>query len=500
MPDPKYLPLVERILPFKHRTAVIAEEGEYTYGDLIRASSNIASCLLDGRADLEESRVAFLAPPGFHWVAVQLGIWRAGGISVPLSLSHPRPELEYIIDNADAGIIVSHPDLASKLKPIAKQGGRRFCLTNEALQGGECGLPLVQADRKALILYTSGTTGKPKGVVTTHNMIEAQVSSLISAWEWVSEDKILNVLPLNHIHGIINIVTCVLWTGATCEFHPGFSPKKVWHSILEKQLTLFMAVPTIYVKLIEFWEKASTEDKIAFSEACSGLRLMVSGSAALPVGVFERWKEISGHTLLERYGMTEIGMALANPLHGERRQGCVGRPLPNVRVRLVDEEGKKVRPGEQGEIQVRGPGVFLEYWRTPEATEKAFRDDWFKTGDVAVVAEGYYRILGRSSVDIIKTGGYKVSALEIEEMILGHPDVLECAVVGIRDAVWGEKVSAALVIKKGSGLTLGSLRRWAKERMAPYKVPRQIMIRNELPRNALGKVSKPELAELFGKT
>jgi len=230
---------------------------------------------------------------------------------------------------------------------------------------------------------------------------------------------------------------------------------------------------------------------------CARFRLMVSGSAALPARTLERWRTISGHTLLERYGMTEIGMALSNPLRGPRRPGHVGMPLPGVEVRLVNEMGQLVPEGTTGEIQVRGPGVFHEYWDRPEETRTAFDDGWFRTGDVGVVEEGSYRILGRSSIDIIKTGGYKVSALEMEEVLREHPAVRECTVVGIEDEEWGECVAAAVVLQEGEALTLEALRRWARARLTTYKVPTRLRIVDALPRNALGKVVKPEVVRGF---
>ena len=227
---------------------------------------------------------------------------------------------------------------------------------------------------------------------------------------------------------------------------------------------------------------------------------MVSGSAALPVSTLHRWKEISGHTLLERYGMTEIGMALSNPLHGERVPGSVGRPLPGVEVQLVSEDGKPVAHGTAGEIEVRGPGVFAEYWGKPEATCAAFRAGWFRTGDTAIVEHGVYRILGRTSIDILKTGGHKVSALEIEETLREHPAVAECAVVGMPDAEWGERIAAAVVLKDGNVLDLPSLRIWAQESLAAYKIPSRLLVLDALPRNALGKVMKPSVVALFQST
>jgi len=304
-------------------------------------------------------------------------------------------------------------------------------------------------------------------------------------------------LPLHHVHGIINVVSCALWSGATCYMLPRFDANAVWDHIASGRLTLFMAVPTVYAKLIAAWDAASPARRVELTQACARLRLMVSGSAALPVSTLRRWKEISGHTLLERYGMTEIGMALSNPLRGERVPGSVGTPLPNVEVQLVGENGNLVPPGTPGEIEVRGPGVFAEYWGKPDATRDAFREGWFRTGDTAVIENGRYRILGRTNVDILKTGGHKVSALEIEEALREHPAVAECAVVGVPDPEWGERVAAAVVLHEGDVLDLSSFRAWAKELLATHKLPSRLLVLDALPRNALGKVMKPAVAALF---
>ncbi len=421
---------------------------------------------------------------------------------MPLAVSHPPPELEYVIHDADVEVVVVHPDFASVLQAVPlPQGVRTVMATEAAATAPRSLLPDVADGRRALMVYTSGTTGKPKGVVTTHANIAAQVTSLVSAWEWRADDAILLVLPLHHVHGIVNVLACALWAGARCDMMPRFEAELVWSRLARGDLTLFMAVPTIYGKLIAAWEVAPPERRRAWSRGCAPprMRLMVSGSAALPVQRLERWRGISGHVLLERYGMTEIGMALSNPLRGERRPGFVGTPLPGVDVRLVDDAGRLVPAGTPGEIEVRGATVFREYWRRPEATAAAFRGDWFRTGDVAVQEEGAYRILGRSSVDIIKTGGYKVSALEIEETLRTHPAVLDCAVVGVEDPEWGERICAAVELRAGAGegLTLDALQQWARERLAPYKIPRALLSVAPLPRNAMGKVTKPEVAKLF---
>lgn len=430
-------------------------------------------------------------------MALQWGIWRAGGIAVPLSLFHPRPELEYVIDDTAPAAVIAHPDHVDRVKTIATDRGLRFAQSTDALERPLGELPIVAASRRAMILYTSGTTGKPKGVVTTHDNIAAQIASLIEAWEWTGNDRILEFLPLHHVHGIVNVISCALWAGAVCEIIPEFDARKVWERIVRGGLTLFMAVPTIYTKLIDAWQNSSPADRQRMSEACRRMRVMISGSAALPVSTLEQWQEISGHVLLERFGMTEIGMGLSNPLHGKRVPGAVGTPLPGVEARLVDDTGMPVAPGTPGEIEFRGKLVFSEYWRRPEDTQKAFRNGWFMSGDVAIIENGIYRILGRSSVDIIKTGGEKVSALEIEETLLAHPDIKECAVVGVPDPVWGEKVCAALLLEPGKTMDVERLRAWGKERLAPYKVPKDLAVLEKLPRNAMGKIIKPDVKKLF---
>lgn len=262
--------------------------------------------------------------------------------------------------------------------------------------------------------------------------------------------------------------------------------------------TLFMAVPTIYVKLIQSLEAASPEDRAAIVGGFARMRLMVSGSAALPSSVHEQWTALTGQKLLERYGMTEIGMALSNLYHGERRPGSVGTALPGVDVRLKSESGEIITAEDQpGEIQVRGPGVFRAYWNRPEASAESFDGEWFRTGDMAVLERGYYRIMGRLSVDIIKSGGYKLSALEIEAALLEHPLIAECAVIGLSDDTWGEAVTAVCVLKENATLDLQTLRDWCKGRLSVYKIPQRLLVVSELPRNAMGKVTKPAVRALF---
>jgi malonyl-CoA/methylmalonyl-CoA synthetase len=494
---PTNLPLIALARQHGPRTSVVDQLGTFTYDDLLQESARVASALLAGREDLREQRVAFLLTPGFSWVATQWGIWRAGGIAVPLPLNAPPPELQYLIHDTGASTLVFGTATDTVLERLAEVRGVRPISYQELAAAPTVPLPQIAVQRRAMILYTSGTTSRPKGVVTTHANIAAQINSLVEAWEWSSDDRILLCLPLHHVHGIINVVGCALWSGASCDMLPRFDGAAVWDRIEAGSLTLFMAVPTVYALLIAGWEAASPQRRALLGLACSNLRLMVSGSAALPVSMLQRWKQISGHTLLERYGMTEIGMALSNPLRGERVPGSVGTPLPGVEVQLMEADGKPASPGTPGGIEVRGPSVFAEYWANPGATREAFRDGWFLTGDTAVIENGRYRILGRTNIDILKTGGHKVSALEIEEALRQHPAIAECSIVGLPDDEWGERVAAAVVLNQDYTLDLLSLRTWARELLAVHKLPSRLLILDALPRNAMGKVVKPTLAPLF---
>ncbi len=483
------------------KIAIIQSEKQFTYQNLLEKSQYFAQILLAENESLNGKRVGFMVAPGFDYVVAQWAIWQAGGVSVPLSISYPLPALEYAINNTEAEILVADSNFRNILGELAENKKIKFIEILEYFENRNFDkkLPEIELNSNAMILFTSGTTNLPKGVVTTHANIEAQVTTLIEAWQWSSHDHILCVLPLHHVHGIINVVSCALWAGATVEFQPNFSEESVFKAFMKADINVFMAVPTIYFKLISYFEKQDIASQQKISDCLLKFRLMVSGSAALPISVLEKWKEISGHVLLERYGMTEIGMGVSNPYLGERKAGYIGLPLNGVEVRLVDENGDLVKPEEAGEIQIKGPSVFKEYWKNELATTKAFTaDGWFKTGDIAVVNAGYYKILGRDSIDIIKSGGYKISAIEIEEVLRTHENIIDCSVLGVPNEEWGELVAAALILNNND-LDINKLNEFMRTRLPAYKCPRNYKILAELPKNAMGKVVKNELKGLFVK-
>lgn len=485
-------PFFEKAERFESRRALRSAAGDHTYGDLLLRSQTLAS-KVDCRVG---DRIACLVEPGLDYVAAQWACWRLGAIFLPLSLSASLSELEYALNDSGAAAAFVSRSFEDRLVQAAKGSVPILALEDCEDWHPHEAVP-HDPSAGAMILYTSGTTARPKGVLTTHGNIQAQIESLVEAWEWSASDRIPLFLPLYHIHGIINILGCALWTGACVDMMPRFDAAAVCKRLVAGEYTVFMAVPTIYALLVSYLESLPAEERESAVRAMSGLRLMVSGSAALPVSLHQKWSRLTGQVLLERYGMTEMAMALSNPLQGERRPGTVGQPLPGVEIRLVSETGVVVAgSGEPGEIQIRGRNVFPGYWNKPEASAASFAGDWFRTGDVAVLEDGYYRILGRLSVDIIKSAGYKLSALEIESALLEHPEIQQCAVVGISDATWGEIVAAALV-SRITDEKIPVLEEWCRSRLSRYKIPRRWALVQDLPRNAMGKVVKPEVKNLF---
>jgi malonyl-CoA/methylmalonyl-CoA synthetase len=493
-------PLLDRLLGHPAGRAMVRDQGRCvcTYGQLDGASAQVARLLLDGRASLAGARVAMLVPASPDFIAALVGIWRAGGVAVPLSAAHPTPELEHVLRTATPEATIVADDLSAKLAGVTGIGRRLAAPDVTATASGDPVAADVTATSPALMLFTSGTTGKPKGVVLSHAGVAATLRSLHAAWAWHDQDRLLHALPLYHTHGLIVALLGALWAGASLEFRGGaFDAAEIWRAF--EHATVFMAVPTMYVKLTDAFAAAPATDRARWSEHARALRLATSGSAALPAALLQRFADATGQTLLERYGMTEIGMALSNPYAGPRIAGTVGVPLPEVTVDIVDEHGAPVPDGTAGELRVRSPQLFLGYHGDPAATAASYDERGrFRTGDTGLRDErGHVRLLGRTSVDILKSGGEKLSALEIEAALAEHPAVAELAVIGVPDPVWGDCVTACAVLRAGQSLTLEALRAWARDRLAPYKLPRALRVLPSLPRNPMGKVQKNELQKLL---
>ncbi|MFT5163485.1 MAG: malonyl-CoA/methylmalonyl-CoA synthetase [Alteromonadaceae bacterium] len=480
------------------KVALTEGDQRYSYAQLNQHINYCASGLLNGSDDLNEERIAFFMPASFNYVTTLHSIWRAGGIAIPLNVASTNNELEHYLSSAGVTRLIANAQYHEQLRPLCEAMAITLLADQDIIADVTVRLPDIASDRRAMMLFTSGTTSKPKGVVSTHKTIHAQISTLVTAWDWTDSDVIPLFLPMHHIHGIINILSCGLSAGATVDLFGRFDIGVICQKVAAGHYSVFMAVPTIYVKLIQHFE---TLEPAQIKRVCSGfneMRLNISGSAACPVKLFEQWRTLTGQVLLERYGMTEIGMGIANPYDGQRRAGYVGQPLEGVVAALFDEDDKQIdEPNTPGEIRIKGDNVFLEYWNNAKATRESFNDGWFCTGDVAVIEEGYYKIMGRASIDIIKSGGYKLSALEIEGTLLTHEAIAEVAIIGIPDPLWGEAVMAFVGLKANQSLDYNELKSWCNGKMSAYKIPKALKIIDSLPRNAMGKVTKTALKDLL---
>ena len=478
----------------------------YTWRDIDRASARIANLL----ASLElpaGARVAAQTDKSVEALLLYLAVLRAGFVYLPLNTAYQAGEIEYFIGNAEPSVVVCSARNFVWVSKLAFKAGvknvftldddRSGSLLDRAAWHSDEHEPAVKrADELAAILYTSGTTGRSKGAMLTHGNLLANARTLHGWWGWQPSDVLIHVLPVFHVHGLFVASHGALLAGAKMLWFNKFDPKATIAQL--PRATVFMGVPTLYVRMLA--EPTLTR------EACASMRLFVAGSAPLLPETFDAWRERTGHTIVERYGMSETVMLTSNPYHakdGERRAGTVGYPLPGVQLRIHDEKGQPCRRDEIGGIEVKGPNVFKGYWRMPEKTAEEFTPDlWFKTGDVGKIDEhGVVTIVGRSK-DLIISGGYNVYPAEIEGYLNEHPDVAESAVIGVPHPDFGEAVVAVVVPKPGARIDTAALIAGLKGKIANFKVPKQVFIEPELPRNQMGKVQKNLLREqhrgLFG--
>ena len=498
MDDETLTGAMERVfVSYKDKTAIVFGHDQLSYGDLDRISARFAHKFSEmglGRGD----RVAVRLGKGMAMVFVYLACLRLGAVMLPLSPLYSLDEVKYFLSDSEARLLIADPAMRPEVDPLSEEiphleqilyldpsggpwmshaSGSPFCLP----------LPVRPQDG-AIMLYTSGTTGPPKGCIMTQKSTVTNLRALHQAWGITAADRLMHVLPMNHGHGLYVAFTGCLIAGCFIFMKERFEPEAVLQDMERHQLTLFMGVPTHYHRFVQMPRQECIH--------LSSVRLFISGSAPLPEGLFIRFHEVYGHRVLERYGMTEIGIHISNPLEGERLPGKVGFPLAGTQARVVDRKKRTpVGSGRPGELEVKGPNVFSGYWKKLKETQESFTwDGWFKTGDMAEVDDqGRFRIVGRVK-DLIISGGLNISPFEVEQVINAYPGVLESAVIGVADRDFGEKVVAYMVLKDPRNPpSLEAIQDTCKQRLASYKKPKEIHFLKTLPRNSMGKVEKTVL-------
>ncbi|ABE44021.1 malonate--CoA ligase [Polaromonas sp. JS666] len=469
----------------------------YTWRDLDRATAMVAN-LLQSLGLPEGSRVAVQVEKSVEALVLYLATLRAGYVFLPLNTAYQSAEIEYFIGNAEPAVVVCSSKNFGWVSKIAFKAGTQNVFTLDDDRTGSlleraahCSdrhdIAIKKPDDLAAILYTSGTTGRSKGAMLSHGNMLSNALVLKDYWGWKKGDVLIHALPIFHVHGLFVAIHGALVNGSKMIWLSKFDPKLVVKKLPEA--TVFMGVPTLYVRLLA--------EPGLDREACRNMRLFVAGSAPLLIETFNAWQQRTGHTILERYGMSETAMLTSNPYEGgERRGGTVGLALPGVSLRVQGDDGKPLPVGEIGDIQVKGPNVFQGYWRMPEKTKEEFTPDgYFKTGDVGKIDErGYITIVGRSK-DLIISGGYNVYPAEIEGYINDMPGVAESALVGVPHPDFGEVGIAIVVPKPGASLDAGEIIAGLKSRLANFKIPKRCFIASELPRNTMGKVQKNVLRD-----
>ena len=483
------------------RLAIETLDGErISYGDLVARAGRIANVLVNSGVKPGD-RVAAQTEKSVPGLVLYLAAVRTGAVYLPLNTAYTLNELEYFITDAEPSLVVCDPSKADGIGAIAGKVGAKVLtlgadgkgsLTDAAAKASEEFTTVKRADDDlAAILYTSGTTGRSKGAMLTHDNLASNSHSLVDYWRFTDKDVLIHALPIYHTHGLFVASNVTLFARASMIFLPKFDPELIIK--LMARATVLMGVPTFYTRLLQ--SPALTK------ESAKHMRLFVSGSAPLLADTHREWASRTGHAVLERYGMTETNMNTSNPYDGDRVPGAVGHALPGVTVRVTDPEtGKELGRETIGMIEVKGPNVFKGYWRMPEKTKAEFRDDgFFITGDLGKIdGNGYVHILGRGK-DLVISGGFNVYPKEIESEIDAMPGVIESAVIGLPHADFGEGVTAVVVCDKGAKVDETSVLKALDGRLAKFKMPKRVIVVDELPRNAMGKVQKNILRDTYAK-
>ena len=495
MPNPLYDALFAPLAQRQSRFLILPDGGEIS-GAAFHALIARAAAVLRSQGVKPGDRVAVQLAKSPEALAIYAATVTIGAVFLPLNTAYTAHEVGYFLENAGPSLLLCDPARREDLAPVA---GAIPLMTLDAAAGGSFGAALAGApealgpeDRApgdlAAILYTSGTTGRSKGAMLTHDNLLSNARTLAELWRFTAEDVLLHALPIFHTHGLFVASNISLLTGGAMIFLPGYETQAVLRHL--PQASALMGVPTFYTRLLE--------DARFDRAATAHMRLFISGSAPLLAETHRQFEARTGHRILERYGMTETNMNTSNPYEGERRAGTVGFPLPGVELRIM-AEGREVAPGEVGVIEVRGPNVFAGYWQMPEKTREELREDgWFITGDLGQRdAEGYVQIVGRAK-DLVISGGFNIYPIEVEMLLDAQPGVLESAVVGLPHEDFGEAVFAVLVAQKGVTLEPETVLAGLKDKLARFKQPKAAVVVAELPRNTMGKVQKAELRRTYG--
>lgn len=470
----------------------------YRYADIDRLVGQIANALTETGVTAGD-RVTAQIEKSPQALCLYLACLRAGFVFHPLNPAYQPAELEYFLGDAEPAAVVCDPAREATLRRLGQAAGVSRVLTLDADGKGSlvklaedmpaaCPPLPSSADQLAALLYSSGTTGVPKGIMLTHGNLLSNTEALVGAWQFTEQDRLLHALPIFHVHGLFVATGCVLLSGASMRWLPSYDVAQVIRFLPE--CTVMMGVPTYYTRLLE---------RADFSaQVCKTVRVFISGSAPLLEETFTEFEARTGHRILERYGMTETNMNTSNPLHGVRKPGTVGPPLPGVQVRVCGDDGEVLPANETGNLQVRGPNVFVGYWKLPDRTAEDFTaDGYFNTGDLGRVDDdGYVSIVGRAK-DMVITGGLNVYPKEVELFIDDLPGVRESAVIGVPHADFGEGIVAVVVAGDGAAVSEETIIRAARENLANYKVPKRVVFLDELPRNTMGKVQKNNLREIY---
>jgi malonyl-CoA/methylmalonyl-CoA synthetase len=481
------------------RLAIETHDGAHiSYGELIARAGQMANVLV-ARGVKPGDRVAVQVEKSVANIVLYLGTVRAGAVYLPLNTAYTLNELDYFIGDAEPSLVVCDPAKAEGLAPIAAKVSAKVetlgpdgkgSLTEAADKASSEFITVPREnDDLAAILYTSGTTGRSKGAMLTHDNLASNSLSLVGYWRFTDKDVLIHALPIYHTHGLFVATNVTLFARASMIFLPKLEPDRIIK--LMARATVLMGVPTFYTRLLQ--------NPALSHETTKHMRLFISGSAPLLAETHREWSARTGHAVLERYGMTETNMNTSNPYDGERVPGAVGFPLPGVSVRVTDPETGKELPREEiGMIEVKGPNVFKGYWRMPEKTKSEFRPDgFFITGDLGKIdAKGYVHILGRGK-DLVISGGFNVYPKEIESEIDAMPGVIESAVIGVPHADFGEGVTAVLVRQPGASIDEAAVLKGLDGRLAKFKMPKRVFVVDELPRNTMGKVQKNILRETY---